>query len=217
VDRLANHVGSATEQPLPGLVADDDRAGLLLLHHVLEVLVPVRAAEERCDPRDREAIHVHRHLRDAAHLDARERDRRPPALEEAERLERASVLQDRLHHLPVGRLVPVAALLVRLPEHRQPVAVLEVELVVGDIVHHAVQRRGGSDAEAEREPGDDDQRGVALPQAQRVAEIRELDHGRPPDSPEYTAALDAGFLILLVCGHQVQGRPRPFRIGRRTR
>jgi len=103
VDRLADDVAGAAQEPLPGLVGHDDRARLLLLHDVLEILTAIRAAEQGRDARDGQPADVDRHLEHAAHFDAGQRDRCAPALEEAERLERVPVLQDGLNQLPVRR------------------------------------------------------------------------------------------------------------------
>jgi hypothetical protein len=171
VDRLADHVGHAAQQALPGLVGDDDPARLLLLDDVVEVLDAVGAAHERLHAGDREAVHVRRHLLDALHLDAGKRHRGTAALEHPERLERAPVLDDRLERFPVARALVVALLLVCDPEDRQPIHVLEVQLVIRDVVHDAEHRGRCADAEAERDAGHEDERGVALPEPERVAQV----------------------------------------------
>ena len=90
-DRRPDHVGGAAQQPLPGLVADDDRAGFLLLDHVVEVLAAIRATQERRDPRDRRGrSRPPASGRRGSPRLAGQGDRGAAALEEAERLERAA-------------------------------------------------------------------------------------------------------------------------------
>ena len=51
----ADGVRGAVELALPGVVADDDAAGFLLLHDVVEVIEPVGAPEDRRHAGDRQA------------------------------------------------------------------------------------------------------------------------------------------------------------------
>ena len=162
---------------LPRVVADDDRTRLLLLDHVVEVFQTVRSAQEWRDAHDRQGVRVHRHLGHAAGLGRpRQRHRRAATLEEAECLEGLTVLEQRVDDFPVGRLLADAFLGIRAPHHREPVDVREAELVVGHPVHHAVHRGGRPNAEPKRQSGDDNEGGMAAPEPQGVAHVRESDH-----------------------------------------
>ena len=151
----------AAEAPLPGLVGDDDRARFLLLDDVVEVLEPVRAAEERRDARRRDRpLHVDGHL-----LDARAFRPCPMSVTgvpsnwtPSERLERAARARSSgLDDLAVRRLLAGCRARGRCSRRTTSRSTsLKPELVVGDVVDDAVHRGGRSDAEAEREAGDDD-------------------------------------------------------------
>ena len=81
-------------------------ARLLLLDDVVEVLRPVRPAQERRDPDDGQAADVHGHLLHAARfVRARERHRGAEELRPSEVLERRPVLADGLHDLEGRRLL----------------------------------------------------------------------------------------------------------------
>ena len=102
-------------------------ARFLLLDDVVEVLEPVGAAEQGRDADDRQAVHVDRHLR------ARGSSRSvpasvtgaPPIWKKPKDSNELPVLEERLHDLPVRRLLVVPVLGVGAPEHDQPVDVLE--------------------------------------------------------------------------------------------
>jgi hypothetical protein len=61
-DGRSDDFRGSTQPPLPGVVADDDRPGFLLLDDVVEVLEPIGAPQQRLDADDRQRVDVDRHL-----------------------------------------------------------------------------------------------------------------------------------------------------------
>jgi hypothetical protein len=207
-NRGSDHVRRSAEAPLPRVVADDDRASLLLLDDVVEVLGPVGAPDERGDTNDREPVHVHRHLFDADRFaGSQERDRRAVGLKQAERLERAAPRQKRLHDFEGRRLLVDAFRCVGVPQHGQAIGPGEAELVGGHLVHHAVHRGGRANTEPERHSRHGDETGVTPPQTQRVTDVGKLQHD--PSCPRGPAAAATGRFARLYGRGRSRFRSRP--------